>query len=183
MAELSPIQKTYYEDELIGDQPSNGKLSPTKIDFTPTDVAKNRKLANAVKLAREYVKDYHLACAALRLDMDIDDATDIYHSPEFARAMRMCIELIAPEDVTSSREILQAYKEIAFGVGYKAAERLAALDRLNKFAVGLKPLDGLDEEGTNNKNTPPTINITFNGPTPAPSEPKPAVRINQHDGA
>lgn len=169
------MDKSYYEEDLIGDKHVAEEELIGSVRTTG-HLMQRTALARALELAREFIKDYNLGAACLRLDMPEEVGSRMYNSPAFAKAYRQCVEIIKPEDIISSREVLQEYKRIAFDPTAPHSARITALDKLNRFVTGMKPKDGLDDQG-NMKNATPVVNITLtsnNGTDPRPKTALPA---------
>lgn len=160
MKNLTTQEKTFYEAELIGCKEPEKIFELPKV---PPEIggSKKRDIMQSMVLAREYLKDHNLAHACLRLEIPIEMGKKIYKTGVFQRCLQKCIQILSPEEIITAEQILNGYKSIALDTFAKPNERLSALDRLNKFVVGMKPKDGLDEDGKNIKNAVPIINITL----------------------
>lgn len=97
-----------------------------------TNPAKMRHEWEVQRLARDYVIDFDLERAAVRCNIDIDQAKRYYEEPVFANTVRDIIDMIEPETVVARNEILMGLKAIAFGPG-KNADKINALKELARL--------------------------------------------------
>jgi hypothetical protein len=95
-----------------------------------------KKAIQALRLGREYILDFNLEHAAIRADIDFEEAKRIQKLPVFHNTIRELIETVDADTVASRTEILLALKREMYNYGPDASaqSRIAAAKELARLA-------------------------------------------------